>query len=64
MQLPDNYVGKHSLDDIMLIEGGQATQDEYIDAFQRLHDSGLAYQLQGWYGREARRLIDSGLISE
>lgn len=50
-----------TLDDIMLIESGDPTQEEYIAAFQRLIDSGLVWQLQGFYGREATRLIEAGL---
>ena len=37
---------------------------QQLDAWQFLHDSGLAYQLQGWFGRTARQLIESGEITE
>lgn len=36
------------------------TEEQYIEAFQSLIDSGVAWQLQGWYGRTARSLIDAG----
>jgi hypothetical protein len=38
------------------------TQEEQLEAWQWLHDSRLAYSLQGWYGRTAIDLIDRGLI--
>ena len=38
------------------------TEKEQIAAWQFLHDTGLAYQLQGWFGRIASNLIDNGLI--
>lgn len=37
-------------------------QTEYLDAWQFLHDSGLAYSLQGWFGRTAKQLLDEGYI--
>ncbi len=49
------------LDDIMLIETQDSTEEEYIAAFQRLIDSGLVWQLQGFYGRTAAQLIEAGL---
>ena len=39
-------------------------EQEVIDAWQYLHDSGMAYDLQGWFGRTARNLIDEGIINE
>jgi hypothetical protein len=51
------------LDAIMDYESGQLTDDEVIDLFQRLVDSGLAWRLQGHYGRTAEALIDSGYVS-
>ena len=39
-------------------------EQEIIDAWQYLHDSGMAYDLQGWFGRTARNLIEQGVINE
>ena len=39
-------------------------EQEVIDAWQQLHDTGLAYNLQGWFGRTARDLIERGIINE
>lgn len=35
---------------------------QFIEAWQYLHDTGLAYQLQGWFGRTAKNLIAQGII--
>ena len=45
-------------------DGEDHTQDEVIDAVQSLIDSGLVWQLQGFYGRLARSLIDQGYCNE
>ncbi len=39
------------------------TEDEYLAAWQHLIDTGLAWRLQGWFGRTASRLIDDGYCS-
>lgn len=43
-------------------ENGTLNQDETIKLFQGLVDSGLAWRLQGMYGRQAQRMLDAGLI--
>jgi len=45
-------------------EGEGATEEEQLIAWQWLHDTGLAYQLQGFFGRTAQRLIEEGYISK
>lgn len=37
-----------------------ADREEELEAWQYLIDTGMAWKLQGWYGREAKRLIDEG----
>ena len=38
------------------------SEDQYLQAWQTLVDTGLAWRLQGWFGRTAQQLIDNGLI--
>tara|TARA_R100000808_G_C2035129_1_gene77197 strand:+ start:346 stop:519 length:174 start_codon:yes stop_codon:yes gene_type:complete len=40
------------------------SEEQIIEAWQHLHDTGLAYNLQGWFGRTARDLIEQGIINE
>jgi hypothetical protein len=52
------------LDLIIAYESGELDEEQVIDLFQQLVDSGLAWQLQGSYGRQAARMIEAGLINE
>lgn len=38
----------------------EGTPEEQQKAWQHLIDSGLAWRLQGWFGRTASALIESG----
>ena len=40
-----------------------ADQEEEIQAWQYLIDTGMAWKFQGWYGRTAKRLIDEGVCT-
>ncbi len=42
-------------------EGEGATEEEQIKAWQHLIDTGMCWTLQGWFGRTAKDLIDSGI---
>lgn len=51
-------------DAVMIAEGViETTRERYLEAWQQLHDTGLAYQLQGWFGRMAQALISEGFIN-
>lgn len=39
------------------------SQEQIIEAWQFLIDSGLAWQLQGFFGRTASQLIEEGICS-
>lgn len=50
-----------NIDQIIAFENGELGEEEVIELFQALIDSGQAWSLQGYYGRTAAALIDAGL---
>ncbi len=48
------------VDKIIAFEQGELDEEGILELFQELIDSGLAWQLQGSYGRMARSLIEAG----
>ena len=51
-----------TVDRIMDYENGELSFDETLNLFQDLVDTGLAWSLQGSYGREAVQFLRQGLI--
>ena len=49
---------------IIAYENGNMTDGEVVAFFQQLVDTGLAWSLQGLYGRMAAHLISEGLVVE
>lgn len=47
---------------IIEFETGESNEEEVIELFQYLVDSGLAWSLQGSYGRTAQALIEAGYV--
>lgn len=56
MNTANSYVSR-----IMDYEQGLMSEEEMVDLFQDLIDSGVIWSLQGSYSRVARQLIKSGL---
>jgi len=54
---------KYDSDAVGIAEGWIPVDDpdERIEAWQHLIDTGLVWQLQGWFGRTAVDLINSGI---
>jgi hypothetical protein len=39
------------------------SEEQWLEAWQHLVDTGLAWTLQGWFGRSAQHLIETGRIN-
>jgi|TARA_R110002072_G_scaffold64573_1_gene160527 hypothetical protein len=53
---------KEIADRIVAYESGELDQEQTIQLFQELYDSGMVWNLQGHYGRLAFQLLEAGLI--
>ena len=51
------------VDKIIKYESGDMDEHEVIEFFQVLIDSGMAWKLQGSYGRMAMHLINEGICA-
>lgn len=51
------------LDRIIDYESGELSSDDTLSLFADLIRTGLAWTLQGSYGRTAKHLIDAGYLS-
>ena len=51
---------------VAVVEGFEEAEneEEYVEALQWLHDTGLGHQLQGFFGRTLRSAIENEIISE
>lgn len=52
------------VDKIISYESGEMDEEDTIDFFQELINSGQCWTLQGHYGRTAQALIGQGLCRE
>lgn len=52
-----------TFDAVMIAEGVQEpeSEEQLVEAWQLLIDTGMCWQLQGWFGRQAKALIDAGI---
>lgn len=39
------------------------TEEQVVEAWQHLIDTGMAWTLQGWFGRQAQALIEAGVCT-
>jgi hypothetical protein len=54
---------KELTDQLIQYEQGELNEQQTIELFQQLLDSGIVWDLQGHYGRLAYQLMEAGLIN-
>ena len=59
-KLPCAEVDMDYVDDIIAFENGDLGHKQTVALFQKLIDNGMAWSLQGFYGRMAHDLIEAG----
>lgn len=52
------------IEKLIAFENGELDAGDTIELFQKLVDTGLAWSLQGFYGRFARDLIEQGYVTQ
>ena len=52
------------INQVIAYEQGELDEEGIIDMFQQLINSGLAWEMQGSYGRTAKALINAGYCVE
>jgi len=52
-----------NINQILAYENGELDEAGVIELFQSLVNTGLAWSLQGHYGRTANALIEAGLVN-
>ncbi len=57
-------MNRHLTDMIIKYEMGQLDDIKIISLFQELIDTGMAWRLQGHYGRTAKALIEAGYCNQ
>jgi len=61
--ITDTYTACGIIEGFVEIPDGMDVADAHIQAWQYLIDTGHAWTLQGWYGRNARDLIEQGVCT-
>lgn len=57
-------MSKALFNEMMAYEDGELDTTEIVQLFSKLIKSGMAWQLQGMYGRQAMTLINSGYLDK
>jgi hypothetical protein len=57
-------MNKELFNEMMNYEDGTLDTSEIVELFSKLIASGLAWQLQGFYGRQAQSLINNGYLDK
>lgn len=52
-----------NVEGIMAYENGELSESQTVELFSNLLRSGLVWQLQGSYGRQAADFINAGILS-
>ena len=52
------------LNQVIAYEQGELDEEGIVELFQELINSGMAWEMQGSYGRTAKALIDAGYCVE